>query len=654
MNRHCLQVLVAVLCLGFIVFDARADTPAPIPASDFAKHSPYGVPSMSPDGQYLAVSVHEPQDADNGAKFDVGVFHLPDMKPVSRIEMPAAIVPMQIAWISDTRFIVITAIEIGALDAPVRDGAVIAMNYDATHQQTMLKGIGHQVHIGAGGGDSFGEEFGGLPAKLNGHFYWMLSHGRFGIATEGRSELYDVDGDTGKTTLIGRVELDGMNLFAHDGVARIAYGMDEKGKAMLLERDSADQPWHRINTSAHSVIPLRISDDGTHVYWKYSADGGPYVLAVSNFDLSDMKVLASDPFGSIGEVFWTPSTHKPFAAIVDTGRPKTIYVDDDDSATIHKALSQQFPDLLIRFVSISDDSSRILVHADSDKNPGLFALFTLNPVTFTPLFRVAPWIDPARMASRVPIRFAATDGTSLDGYLTLPPRGSKFPLVLLPHGGPIGIRDQWDYDAWSQFLASRGYAVLQVNYRGSAGRGPGFLVAGYKQFATGIQQDLLDGVHWAIAQGYADKDRVCVFGASFGGYSALMAPIRAPGVFKCSIDFAGISDYRIEQDDSDTAQTDRGRSYFSTAVGSDDASIKAASPIDHLDAFNVPVLIVHGEKDPRVPLKNATELRDALAKADKPYEWLVKPKELHGFYSEADNTDLLQHMQDFLAKYLGS
>jgi dipeptidyl aminopeptidase/acylaminoacyl peptidase len=365
-----------------------------------------------------------------------------------------------------------------------------------------------------------------------------------------------------------------------------------------------------------------------------------------------LKILASDSFGSVGEVLWTPYPRKPFAVTIDTGRPRTIYLDDDNSATIHKALSEQFPDLLIRFAAMSEDGSRVLVQADSDRDPGLYALFTLNPVSFTPLFKPAAWIDPAQMAPRVPIRFAASDGQTLDGYLTLPAKGSKLPLVLLPHGGPIGVRDGWDFDPWPQFLASRGYAVLQVNYRGSSGRGPDFQHAGYRQFATGIQQDLLDGVHWAIAQGYADKDKVCVFGASFGGYSALMAPIRAPQAFKCAIDYAGVSDYAIELADSDTQRTERGRSYLALAVGTDDAAIKAVSPIDHLDQFNVPVLIVHGEKDPRVPVKNATELRHALDQAGKPYEWLLKPDELHGFYSEADNTELLERMQAFLDKYL--
>lgn len=650
MMTNRIQVLAVVLGLLATAFPVHAATAPPIPAAYFAKRSTFSTPSMSPDGQYLAVSIHDDVDAADGGKYEIGVFHLPDMKPFSRLDMPARQVPTKIVWVSDTRLIIIPAKQVGWLDQPQLTGDLIAVDYDGSHQQSLYGWVAEHRH-GLPRGRGY---FSGLPPKPNGHFYWTVSTSDGDKAREGRSEIFDVDATIGTALSMGSFYEAGMSFVVHDGVARIAYGLDDQNKPLLFEHDSENQAWRKVPTSARNAIPLGISEDGKQVYWRYSADGGPYGLAVSNFDFSGLKILASDSFGSVDEVYWTAHPRKPFAAFIDTGRPHVIYVDDDDSATIHKALSEQFPHLLIRFAAISDDGSRVLIKADSDRDPGVYALFTLNPVSFKPLFRVASQIDPQNMAPRLPIRFTATDGLPLDGYLTLPVRGSKLPLVLLPHGGPIDVRDHWDYDPWAQFLASRGYAVLQVNYRGSAGRGPNFQHAGYKEFGTGIQQDLLDGVNWAIAQGYADKDKVCVFGASFGGYAALMAPIRSPGTFKCAVDFAGISDFNIMVDKSDIESTERGRNYFNQAVGQDEATLKAISPLYHLDQFNVPLLIVHGEEDPRVPLKNATKLRSALDEAGKPYEWLVKPKELHGFYSDADNTDFLQHLQDFLGKYLGS
>jgi dipeptidyl aminopeptidase/acylaminoacyl peptidase len=637
------------LCLASsqALADNTASAPASsIPASDFARPQQLSLPTLSPDGEYLATSVRDKVDADNDNRYAIGVFHVPDMKPVGRMDMPEHYVPSMIRWVSNTRLIVLPSKQVGSLEKPVAGGNLIAVNFDGSHPKKMFI----REESGTVG------TFAGLPEKRNGHFYWVNYRDSSDLIKEGTSTLYDVDAESDFTKIvtIAKINMFGMHFLLHDGVALIAYGEDDQNKRVIMSTTGKDLPWQKIPADAY-LTPLHISDDGAHVYWQMSAKGGPYTLAVSKPDLSDMKVMAADDFGDIDgkDVEWTPYPQKPFAATPQTGLPKTIYLDDSNSATIHKALSEQFPHYAIRFAGTSEDGTRVLVFAYSDKDPGFYALFTLSPVSLKILFKVAPWIHPEQMAARQPIRFKTRDGRLLDGYLTMPAQGKNLPLVLLPHGGPFNERDDWGYDPWPQFLASRGYAVLQVNYRGSSGRGPNFRFSGYRQVSTGIQQDLLDGVHWAIDSGYANKDRVCVFGASFGGYSALMAPIRAPGMFKCSIDFAGISDYAIEFDKSDTEESAYGRNYFEKAIGTDPANVKAISPIDQLDQFNVPVLIVHGEKDPRVPLKNATELRSALDKAGKPYEWLVKPKELHGFYSEANNTEFLEYMQAFLAKYIG-
>jgi dipeptidyl aminopeptidase/acylaminoacyl peptidase len=653
MSCHRLRGVSVVLALSLSSVSAFADDASVIPIADFARHSQLGIPSMSPDGQYLAVSVHDKSDAEGGSKYEIGVFHLPEMKPVSRIDMEPQVVPVEIVWTSNTRLLVVPAKETGTLEVPQLTGDLVAADYDGKNQQSMFGWRAQSRH----GIPPYPGVVSGLPSRRNGHFYWTISgEGIGGVAKKGETEVFDVDAETGAAKLRGDINVSDMEFVFHDGSPILAYGVDGANKPILFRHRTSDPRfWDKIPISASHMKPLRTNVDDAVLYWSYSADGGANVLASTDLEnFSEPKVIARDDFGSVDDIQWTPAPHKPFAAVVNVGRPRTIYVDDDNWATVHKALSQQYPDYQIDFAGMSEDGSRILVYGVSDRDPGFFALFNLDPVSLTPLFRVEPWIHPAKMAKREPIRFKASDGVVLDGYLTRPANRTNLGMVLLPHGGPLYVRDEWSYDEDAQFLASRGYAVLQVNYRGSSGRGSNFAFAGYKKFNTGIQQDLLDGVTWAIDKGYADKNRICVYGASFGGYSALWDPILAPGMFKCAVDFAGISDYAIEFDDSDTQQTERGRNYFEQAVGTDKNTIKAVSPIYHLDQFNVPVLIVHGEKDPRVPLKNATELRDALDKAGKPYEYLVKPKELHGFYSEANNEDFLQHMQTFLAKYIGS
>jgi len=266
------------------------------------------------------------------------------------------------------------------------------------------------------------------------------------------------------------------------------------------------------------------------------------------------------------------------------------------------------------------------------------------------------------MGERKPFWFKASSGQELEGFVTFPPNGSKknLPGVLIAHGGPLGISDGWTIaGGWenmeAQFLASRGYATVQIEYRGSGGRGKNFEDSGKLQMGTGMMQDMLDGLSWAINEGYIDKNKVCVYGASYGGYTAFFQPVYAPqNTFKCSVAIAGVSDIRVQADRSDTRGSRGGRNFLREAWGMDDPKyVPANSAIDHVDKFNVPVLIIHGEDDRRVPIKNAEEMRDALQKAGKPVEYMTRPKEGHGFFKEQNNADRYQITEAFLAKYLG-
>lgn len=650
-----------VLCAGLGLLAATTVQAAKIAERDFARHAPISQPAISPDGKHLAVSVHN----DDGS-YQLGVLSLPDLKPVSRLNMAPRTVPVNITWVSDTRVALGLAEEDGTLEAPQGTGEVVAVDYDGSHKRVLYswrvrdtKGTNMNV-LSMERGAGF---IAGTPLQLNGHIYIQVSpfrtHASTGKRDSGRSLIYDVDSTTGRAVQMGEIGEAGMSFVLHNDVARFAYGsnQDDPYQLDVYSRDSASSPWKKLppSVTGKRMVPMHISADGTHLYSLYSATGGPDQFVVSNLDGSDRKVLAQDDFASVAGVMWTPYPYQPYAVVFDTAKPRIQYLDDSSVyAQISKALSAKFPDEFITFSSMSHDGSQLVVNARSDRDPGTVALFDRTSMNLKPLFRALPWIDPQQMVARQPIEFTASDGTRIAGFLTMPAGNDKnAPLVLLPHGGPIGVADSWFYDPWSQFLANRGFAVLQVNYRGSGGRGTDFEHSGYKQFGTGIQQDLIDGVKWAVAQGHADPRRVCVFGASFGGYSSLMAPIRAPDMFKCAVDYAGVSNYAIELHRSDTRRSASGRNYFEQAIGTDDATIHAISPIYHLDRFNIPVLIIHGKDDPRVPYQNATELRTALDKAGKPYEWLVRDKEQHGFYSEANNLAFYQTLEAFLNKYIG-
>lgn len=644
-SRTSYAALVAA-CLWLPAAAAAVDL---IPVEAFARHASLSMPRLSPDGRHIALRM------DDGDDHALLVYDVADMShPVSMLRMPRYEVPIDVAWVSPTRLVVEKGKMFGSIDAPQATGEILATNVDGTHQDYLF---GYQSGYGSRGGTRQGDDgwgsVDGLPARANGHFYLGAQLWN----DENRSRLYDVDAMKNVRRLIGDIGVGGLDfMVGPDGKAEFAFGTGTDFRYVVYRSDG--DHWTALDRTLTGKFfaPVATAPDGQHVYAMYSAMGGPAELVEQRLDGNDRKVLAEDDFGSVHDVQWTAPPRQPFAAVTATGTPRPLYIDPNlPAAKLYMAISQKFPGEFVDFVDFSEDGRELLFSVSSDRDPGTWYLIDTEHYKVRKLFAAAPWIDPSRMAERVPMRFKASDGVELEAILTVP-NGvpmDQLPMVLLPHGGPHGVSDDWFFDWDAQFLASRGYLVLQVNYRGSSGRGVDFEQAGYLKWGTRIQQDLIDGVKWAEQQRYADPGRVCVYGGSFGGYSALMSAIRAPKLFKCAIGYAGIYDLSMMYKKGDIRTHAFGRNYLTNVIGKDDSALAANSP-DRLAAqLDVPVLLIHGEADQRAPFAQAKAMRAALDAAHKPYEWMAKPGEGHGFYTEADNVDRLNLMQDFLAKYIG-
>ncbi|MGH8113507.1 MAG: prolyl oligopeptidase family serine peptidase [Rhodanobacteraceae bacterium] len=655
------SLLAGRLCLASLTFCAAASA-AELPISDFVRHPTLTNPVISPDGKYLAVAVSQNSDSTD-ASYQLAVLQLPDLKPVSRLDMAPRYLPADIHWVSNTRLIMALGRETGTLESPSGTGDIIAVDLDGSHKKTLYS-LRHRgglfSNVNSLDIPQGYPSIAAIPHKRNGHFFLNLQRMPEGangdIWQYGRTELYNVDADSGHAVKVGEIDHGGMDLLPYRGVARIASGSDTRMNTVAFYSTDG-KTWTKMpDTTVGKVFePIRISRDGKQLYAFSSMDGGPNQLVSCNLDGSNREVLASDPFSSVTDVMWNPETDTPIAAVfAGGGRPKVQYLGNSVYTQVIQALANGQPDAFVSLAGASTDGSTLLIGVGSDRNPGDYALFDRAAMHARPLYQVLPWIKPGQMPHRMPIRFKNRSGIELAGFLTLPldSNDKNLPLVLIPHGGPIGPNDSWHFDPWAALLANRGYATLQINYRGSGGRGYNFQRSGYKQFGTGIQDDLIDGVKWAIERGYVDPNRICVFGGSFGGYSSLMQPILAPKLYKCAIDYAGVYDWRIGMDKSDTRRFAGGRLYFKEAIGTREDAYDI-SPVSMIDKFNVPVLIAHGKDDPRVPYQNATDLRSALNKADKAYEWLAEPKELHGFYAEANNEKLFTMIAAFLARYIG-
>jgi dipeptidyl aminopeptidase/acylaminoacyl peptidase len=300
----------------------------------------------------------------------------------------------------------------------------------------------------------------------------------------------------------------------------------------------------------------------------------------------------------------------------------------------------------------------------SVRDPGTYYLVDLGASKLKPLVKVAPWIDASKMAEVKPVRYSARDGLELTGYLTLPPgrAAEKLPLIIHPHGGPHGVRDYARFDPNVQFLASRGYAVLQVNFRGSGGFGLEFQKAGHREWGQKMQDDLADGVAWAVKEGFADPARVGIYGASYGGYAAMMGLVRHPELYRVGMTFAGVSDLEGMFDETIRSRgwyRRRSRDelrYWEDVIGSrrDVETLRALSPLHNVASIRAPVFIAHGRMDFIVEYDQATRLHEALRRRDATVDFFSVADDGHGFVREENRIELLRRIEKFLAAHMPS
>ncbi len=430
---------------------------------------------------------------------------------------------------------------------------------------------------------------------------------------------------------------------------------DGEGKSYMRNPQTGN--WRELPHLGDEVQaqPLDVAEDGKSIYLSARLDGDRSCLVSHSLEGDQIQSLACHPASDLRGVYQSPVDRVPIAAVFEAGRPEmvTLSIDHPD-AVLMKSLAASFPGQLVSPTSWSADGSKLVIRVASDRNSGEFYLYDRNSRKAQFLLSAADWLDPATMAEQRPVSFQSRDGRSLYGYITLPPRRDpkNLPLVVNPHGGPFGIEDEWGWDADSQMLANRGYAVLKVNFRGSGGYGGKYEDAAKRGWGTTMIDDITDGVRWSISQGLVDPARVCIFGGSYGGYASLMSAVREPDLYKCAIGYVGVYDLALWAEDTDVSEWGGGRRYINEFVG-DEKILQEQSPIAYLDRLKAPVFIVHGEDDRRVPFNQAKALRKALDKRKHPYEWMSKLKEGHGFANEENRVELYQRMLKFLEQNIG-
>jgi dipeptidyl aminopeptidase/acylaminoacyl peptidase len=438
-----------------------------------------------------------------------------------------------------------------------------------------------------------------------------------------------------------------------DLVVRAAVRTKPDGTYGIIVRDAPGQPWRTLLEPAPDDGRLSIAGftpDGSALYALTSFGANAQRLVRIDIASGVVTALVEDAAYDVADVLISRRTKDVIAARVERERAEWQVIDTDyaaDFATLRDALRGDFS------ITICDraDARWIVAEVRDDASPA-FWLYERATRTAVKLFDVRPALAGYTLAAMEPIAFAARDGLELHGYLTRP-RGvaGALPMVLFVHGGPWA-RDVWGYNPVVQLLANRGYAVLQVNFRGSSGYGKAFLNAGERQWAGTMRTDLLDAKDWAIEQGIADPARVAIFGGSYGGYATLAALTFTPDAFVCGVDVVGPSNLNtLLKSIPPYWTTVRGE--FTRRMGEDEAFLTSQSPLFMADRISAPLFIAQGANDPRVKIAESDQIVAAMRANARPVTYVVFEDEGHGFARPENNRRFVAAMEAFFAEHLG-
>ena len=643
----------------------KAETPTAAPAAatgpmsieDFVKLPSYTRMSVSPSGKYLAVKMPYEETT------IVAVIDRTTSQRTAAIHASGENVIDEFWWVNETRLVASVAEKFGGVDKPKPNGELYAINADGTGSIQLFgyRAAGSKTgsRVKSGGEQRYASAFvidtipGNDKQILVQTFDWRNSD-----KAPPSAEILDVY--TGKTRRVAIGPKAQSSFVAdHKGEVRLATAPNEDLDAVVYQRSGEGAEWQVFNdpkTSGLIIAPLMFARDNQHVYVTLTRKNK--ANAIYLLDLATGKKEALYEGGANpGALLLTPDKQDAYGVITQDGKIG-IHVFDPNSQWGRLALSVQkaFPEQVAIFGAFANDGRFGTVHVFSDRNPGDFYLFDTEKKNVDYLGSVAKWIDPEKMAPMQPIRFKARDGLEINGYLTLPPgsSGKNLPLIVNPHGGPHGPRDDWGYNWETQLLASRGYAVMQVNFRGSGGYGADFERAGYMQWGRAMQDDLTDATNWAVQQGYADPKRLCIYGASYGGYAALEGVVREPDLYRCAVGYVGVYDLPRMYKDGDIPRSLYGKTFLEQVLGRDTGEMRARSPAWNVDKIKAALMIVVGGRDERVPPSQGEALRDALDKRKYSYEWLYKDKEGHGFYTTANKLELYTKMLAFFDAHIGT
>jgi dipeptidyl aminopeptidase/acylaminoacyl peptidase len=645
--------LVLIALISWFTPNGQAET---VPASALYANASITNMKIAPDGRHVAFTFEE------GTEVRVAIMNLDSQKITALPGIGERQHVLNFWWSSNRRVVMSVGEVTGYLDNMGRPGRLYAADIDGRRREQLHDGQGASVQVLHPLPDDPDHILiarrhwadGGTPKAHRLNTYRRTTQ-YLADQPDSRNIIQLLADNAGELRVAAEyipgpdIDSDELNLFVKHG---------EEWRQLPVETER--QPV--------SIQPLGFSADNSQAYFLSNHDmpendrmgAFRYDFESNQLELlyrHDEVDISGGIYGHDGEVLGVTARFGPM---------NYVFFDElaesNDDAILLQRLALSFPGQDVTLTSFSRDGSKAIIFARGDRNPGEFYLFDLDTMQARFLAATLPEVPKDQLQPMEAVRIEARDGLVLHGLLTRPAgREANLPLIVEVHGGPFGVADHWGFRRDAQFFAQHGYATLNVNFRGSGNRGDDFVRLGRQGWGGVMQDDVTDATRWAIEQGIADPERICIAGGSYGGYATLMGVIREPELYQCGVGIVGVYDLPwFRGGDGNDWSSQRGRQsrsqreqWMSAHIGDDEDFLRQNSPVHNVDQIQAELFIVHGGSDVRVVVGHAERLREALDGIGKSYEWMLKEEEGHGFYSVDNRVELAERMLRFFNRHIG-